>query len=96
MVGYSENSKAYQLYNPMSRKITISRDVIFNEDESWNWDVVGEAESPFHVSMDGNEGAQDSGQVEIQAVASSSSSVPSSASDDEISLRRIEEYSRYL
>jgi hypothetical protein len=34
-IGYSENSKAYKLYNPITKKTIISRDVIFNEDENW-------------------------------------------------------------
>ncbi|KAA0033891.1 integrase [Cucumis melo var. makuwa] len=79
MVGYSENSKAYRLYNPVSRKIIISRDVIFSEDESWNWsDDVDEAKSPFHVNIDENKVAQELEQAEIQAVESSSSSTSSS------------------
>ncbi|KAL4028969.1 hypothetical protein IC575_012188 [Cucumis melo] len=90
MVGYSENSKAYRLYNPVSRKIIISRDVIFSEDESWNWnDDVDEAKSPFHVNIDENEVAQELEQVEIQAMESSSSSTSSSTSNDEISPRRM-------
>lgn len=31
LVGYSENSKAYKLYNPINKRIIISRDVIFDE-----------------------------------------------------------------
>ncbi|KAA0040718.1 integrase [Cucumis melo var. makuwa] len=90
MVGYNENSKAYRLYNPVSRKIIISRDVIFSEDESWNWsDDVDEAKIPFHVNIDENKVAQELEQAEIQAVESSSSSTPSSTSDNEISPRRM-------
>ncbi|KAA0038299.1 integrase [Cucumis melo var. makuwa] len=73
-----------------SRKIISSRDVIFNEDESWNWsDNVDKAKSPFHVNINENKVAQELEQVEIQAVETSSSSMPSSTSDDEISPRRI-------
>jgi hypothetical protein len=36
-VGYSEESKAYKLYNPLTNKVVVNRDVIFNEEESWNW-----------------------------------------------------------
>ena len=35
--GLSEESKAYQLYDPMRGKIIISRDVVFEEDEEWEW-----------------------------------------------------------
>lgn len=34
-VGYCENTKAYRLYNPTTKSFTISRDVIFNEEESY-------------------------------------------------------------
>ena len=38
LLGISEESKAYRLYDLLSRKVLISRDVIFNEEESWPWD----------------------------------------------------------
>lgn len=34
----SEESKAYRLYDPISQRIIISRDVVFEEDKSWDWD----------------------------------------------------------
>lgn len=37
ILGVSEESKAYRLYDPFARKIIVSRDVIFEEDKSWNW-----------------------------------------------------------
>jgi hypothetical protein len=37
-LGVSENSKAYRLFYPISHKIIISRDVVFEEDQQWHWD----------------------------------------------------------
>ena len=37
-IGYSTHSKAYKLYNPTTKKVLESRDVIFSEGESWKWD----------------------------------------------------------
>ena len=34
--GYSEQSKAYKLYNSVTKKTIISWDVVFKEKESWN------------------------------------------------------------
>ncbi|TXG67955.1 hypothetical protein EZV62_009230 [Acer yangbiense] len=34
--GVSEESKAYRLYDPVSKKIIVSRDVVFEENECWN------------------------------------------------------------
>ncbi|MCH83140.1 copia-type polyprotein, partial [Trifolium medium] len=36
-LGVSEESKAYKLYEPIERKILISRDVVFDETKGWNW-----------------------------------------------------------
>jgi len=36
-VGYSSVSKAYKVYHPQSGKVTVSRDVHFNEDQQWDW-----------------------------------------------------------
>ena len=32
-LGVSDKSKAYKLYNPNTKKILISRDVVFDEDQ---------------------------------------------------------------
>jgi transposase InsO family protein len=37
LLGVSEESKAYKLYNPLEKKIIISRDVVFEEEKGWNW-----------------------------------------------------------
>jgi len=36
-VGNSSVSKAYKVYHPQSGKMTISRDVHFNEEQQWDW-----------------------------------------------------------
>lgn len=36
-LGTEPGSKAYRLYDPMSRKIIVSRDVIFDENKMGNW-----------------------------------------------------------
>lgn len=33
----SEESKAYKLYNPVTKKVVISRDVKFIETDKWQW-----------------------------------------------------------
>ncbi|RVW38412.1 Retrovirus-related Pol polyprotein from transposon TNT 1-94 [Vitis vinifera] len=37
LLGVSEESKAYRLYDLVSKKIVVSRDVVFEEDKCWNW-----------------------------------------------------------
>ncbi|KAK9131203.1 hypothetical protein Sjap_011690 [Stephania japonica] len=36
-LGVSGESKAYKLYNPNTKKILVSRDVLFNEKSIWSW-----------------------------------------------------------
>ena len=38
-VGYSDETKGYRLYNPENKELIISRDVIFNENDAWKWEV---------------------------------------------------------
>ena len=35
LVGYSLEQKGYQFYNPDTREICVSRDVVFDELKSW-------------------------------------------------------------
>jgi hypothetical protein len=51
LLGLSEESKAYKLYNPIDRKIIVSRDVIFEESKGWNWNENNtDKEVTEHVS----------------------------------------------
>ena len=36
-IGYSDVTKGYKLYNPETRKLIMSRDVQFLENEIWTW-----------------------------------------------------------
>jgi hypothetical protein len=36
-VGYEPGSKAYRLYDPTTRRVHISRDVVFDEGAQWKW-----------------------------------------------------------
>lgn len=36
LLGLSEESKAYKLYDPKNKKVLISKDVVFEESQGWN------------------------------------------------------------
>jgi transposase InsO family protein len=36
-LGYAEGTKGYRMYDPESKKLHISRDVIFEENKGWDW-----------------------------------------------------------
>lgn len=38
LFGVSAESKGYKLYDPLNKKVIISRDVVFEEEKKWNWD----------------------------------------------------------
>lgn len=40
LLGVSEESKAYRLFNPLTHKVIISRDVMFDEDNYSNWSSI--------------------------------------------------------
>jgi len=42
LLGVSEESKAYRLYDPNSQKIVVSIDVVFEEDKHWEWEKTHE------------------------------------------------------
>ena len=41
LLGFSSESKAFKMFDPVEKRIHISRDVIFEEDKKWNWEAVG-------------------------------------------------------
>ena len=36
-LGVSKESKAYKLFNPLTKKVVTSRDVVFDEENTWDW-----------------------------------------------------------
>jgi len=38
-VGYESGSKAYRLFDPTTRRVHISRDVMFDEGGQWSWEI---------------------------------------------------------
>ena len=51
-LGVSEASKAYKLLNPLTKKIVISRDVIFDEENTWNWSMQQSTPIVFDTGAD--------------------------------------------
>jgi len=39
LLGVSEESKGYRLFDPIAKKIVVSKDVVFEEEKQWDWDV---------------------------------------------------------
>ena len=39
LLGFSEESKGYRLYDSVTKRVVTSRDVVFEEDRQWEWDT---------------------------------------------------------
>jgi hypothetical protein len=54
-LGVEDGSKAHRLYDPQTKRIAVSRDVVFEEAIPWEWDSVYTKGSKFDVEdvMDG-------------------------------------------
>jgi hypothetical protein len=52
-LGYEQGSKAYRLFDPAANRVHVSRDVVFDEDASWDWSESGHAtdDTPFVVEF---------------------------------------------
>jgi len=51
--GVEEGSKAHRLYDALTRKIVVSREVIFEETEAWKWNSEFGENSEFVVEDNG-------------------------------------------
>jgi hypothetical protein len=60
-IGYEPGSKAWRFYDPVTRKVHVSRDDVFEEDRTWNWEQAEISDDdPFsmeYVSVGGVHGA---------------------------------------
>ena len=67
LLGVSEKSKGYMLFDPIAKRVVVSKDVIFEEEKQWDWDVSyeeqmvvdlewgdGDSENEEGVSENGN------------------------------------------
>lgn len=62
-LGYEQGSKAYRLYNPQARWVVVSRDVVFDEAASWDWEssggeVVGGRGTNFTIEYEEHAGGE--------------------------------------
>ena len=71
-LGVSDESKAYRLYDPVTKKIIVSRDVIFEEEKGWEWDRTHE-EHENDSDVEQKVGENEATHVDQHASGSSSS-----------------------
>jgi hypothetical protein len=56
-IGYEPGSKAWRFYNPVTKRVHVSHDAVFEEDRAWDWGdheaVDGEPFAMEFISVDG-------------------------------------------
>jgi hypothetical protein len=66
-IGYSETSKAYILYNPITKKLILSKDVKFLENQFWN-DSENQQMDSQNLLLSSSENAKNSEQQVPQTI----------------------------
>jgi hypothetical protein len=61
LLGMSDESKGYRLFDPLNKKIVVSKDVIFEEDKQWDWDVAYEEKILTDLVWGDREGTSEDG-----------------------------------
>nr|GEU57261.1 retrovirus-related Pol polyprotein from transposon TNT 1-94 [Tanacetum cinerariifolium] len=77
-IGNSKQSKGYKLYDPVNGKSLISRDVMFNEEESWNFTSM-ETNSSSNISYTSQDDVFDAPVVHSSPESFPPGSIPSSS-----------------
>jgi hypothetical protein len=52
-IGYEHGSKAWRFYNPATKRVLVSCDVVFEENRAWDWGDAEKVdyENPFCVEF---------------------------------------------
>jgi hypothetical protein len=53
-VGYEKGTKAFRAYDPITQRVTISHDVIFDEGAQWDWSGDVESKAGRNLHSDGS------------------------------------------
>ncbi|PHT78282.1 hypothetical protein T459_16334 [Capsicum annuum] len=54
LFGVSGDSKEYKIFDPVSKRIIVSRDVIFKEDRMWDWNAKSQREHLIELDWGDN------------------------------------------
>lgn len=88
-LGTKPGTKAYMLLDPTNRKITVSRDVTFDESKGWKWGSIGkessEEQGTFRISIGdfGNKGLRKDQNKEEQSIERENSNTEENMTEGE-------------
>lgn len=84
-LGVRGQSKAYKLYNPITKNVVVSRDVVFDEDRFWTWSDEVWQKMPTILAEEEEE-VETEPRREIQQQATSTD-LPSAETESESNIR---------
>nr|GEY89548.1 copia-type polyprotein [Tanacetum cinerariifolium] len=90
-VGYEKQSKGYKLYNPVKKKVVVSRDVEFDEEGSWDWSIQESKRYDFLPMTDEEETDESSEEARQPQSPTPTQDSPSSSSEGEPKTRILQE-----
>ena len=61
ILGVSEESKGYRLFDPIAKRFVVSRDIIFEEEKQWDWDVSYEEQMVADLEWGDGDGENEKG-----------------------------------
>ncbi|KAL8106255.1 hypothetical protein AgCh_029879 [Apium graveolens] len=65
LLGISDEFKGYRLYDPNAKRIVTSRDVVFEEENTWNWDTSANEDASLDQVWDEEEIIEDKNEITI-------------------------------
>lgn len=74
-LGYAENCQGCKCFDPVTKKVVVSRDVEFEEEASWDWSIQEESSYDFlpYIEEEENEEQETEGESSTPSTPSSSS-----------------------
>jgi hypothetical protein len=51
-LGYAPGGKAYRCYDPASKRVVVTRDVVFDEGQPWPWTADGNENSSSEITVE--------------------------------------------
>ncbi|GKD19054.1 retrovirus-related pol polyprotein from transposon TNT 1-94, partial [Tanacetum coccineum] len=92
-VGYEKQSKGYKLYNPVTRKVVVSRDMEFEEEGSWDWSIEENERHDFLLVIDEEKTGESGDEVQQpkSPTPTPTQDSPLSSSEGEPKIRSLQE-----
>lgn len=51
-MGYGTSEKGYKVFDPITKRIILSRDVVFDENASWDWNASSQKYFNVRITAD--------------------------------------------